>query len=55
MLSLVSPLVQDQSDQPDVIEDTEDFSDEQGLVARFIQHLEAENADQQYIVNISAI
>ncbi len=50
MLSLVSPLVQDQSDQPQEDEDLEDFAEEQELMGRFIHLLISEDPDQQYMV-----
>ncbi|KAK2143062.1 hypothetical protein LSH36_881g01009 [Paralvinella palmiformis] len=50
ILSLVSVLVQDQSDQPDEEEDAEDFAEEQGLMGRFIHLMYADDADQQYLV-----
>jgi len=49
MLAVVSPLVQDQSDQQEEI-DQEDFLEEQGLMGRFIHLLQGETADQQYLV-----
>jgi vacuolar protein sorting-associated protein 35 len=49
LLALVSPLVQDQSDQREDI-DPEDFLEEQGLMGRFIHLLQGETADQQYLV-----
>jgi len=49
ILAVVSPLVQDQSDQTDDI-DQEDFLEEQGLMGRFIHLLQGETADQQYLV-----
>lgn len=63
ILNLVSPLVSDQSDQPAEEEDPEDFAEEQGMMGRLVQLLQAEDADQQYLVrlwclceeNISAI
>ena len=51
MLAIVSPLVQDQSDQPDEEEDPEDFAEEQGLMGRFIHLLVADDPDQQYLVS----
>jgi len=50
MLAVVSPLVQDQSDQQEDI-DQEDFLEEQGLMGRFIHLLQGETADQQYLVS----
>ena len=49
MLAVVSPLVQDQSDQQEDI-DPEDFLEEQSLVGRFIHLLHGDTADQQYLV-----
>ncbi|ELU14760.1 hypothetical protein CAPTEDRAFT_161426 [Capitella teleta] len=50
ILALVSPLVLDQSDQPEDEEDPEDFAEEQGLMGRFIHLLIADDPDQQYLV-----
>lgn len=50
VLSMVSPLVQDQPDQPAVEEDPEDFAEEQGLLGRLIHHLKSETPDQQYMI-----
>nr|CAD7433936.1 unnamed protein product [Timema monikensis] len=50
VLTMVSTLVQDQSDQPSVEEDPEDFAEEQGLLGRFIHHLKSEVPDQQYLI-----
>ena len=50
ILALISPLVQDQSDQPEEEEDPEDFAEEQGLMGRFIHLLVADDPDQQYLV-----
>lgn len=50
ILAVVSPLVQDQSDQHEEI-DQEDFLEEQGLVGRFIHLLQGDTADQQYMVS----
>jgi len=49
LLAIVSPLVQDQSDQVEDV-DQEDFLEEQGLMGRFIHLLQGETADQQYLV-----
>ncbi|XP_030831126.1 vacuolar protein sorting-associated protein 35 [Strongylocentrotus purpuratus] len=49
ILTLVAPLVKDQPDQPEE-EDPEDFAEEQGLMGRFINLLQAEDADQQYLI-----
>ncbi|CAD1473373.1 unnamed protein product [Heterotrigona itama] len=50
VLSMVSPLVQDQPDQPNMEEDPEDFAEEQGLLGRLIHHFKSETADQQYMI-----
>ena len=50
VLNLVSPLVSDQNDQPVEEEDLEDFAEEQGMMGRLVQLLQAEDADQQYLV-----
>ena len=52
VLNLVSTLVCDQSDQPTEEEDPEDFAEEQGLMGRFINLLQSDDADQQYLVRI---
>ena len=48
---LISPLVQDQSDQPSDI-DMEDFTEEQGLVSQFIHLLYSSTPDQQFKVKL---
>lgn len=35
VLSMLSPLIQDQSDQPNTEDDPEDFDEEQGLLGRY--------------------
>lgn len=52
VLTLISPLVQDQVDQPDEEEDPEDFLEEQVLVGRFANLMVADSADQQYLVSV---
>ena len=52
ILGLVSPLVQDQSDEPpDGATDPEDFAEEQGTMGRFIHLLTSEDNDAQYLVS----
>ncbi len=51
ILTLVSPLIQNQSDQPEEEEDPEDFAEEQGLMGRFIHLMEGGDPDQQYLVH----
>jgi len=51
ILAVVSPLVQDQSDQQEEV-DQEDFLEEQGLMGRFIHLLQGDTADQQYLVSV---
>lgn len=53
ILLLVAPLVQDQVDQPQD-EDPEEFAEEQSLMGRFINLLEAETPDQQYLILTAA-
>ncbi|XP_011303901.1 vacuolar protein sorting-associated protein 35 isoform X1 [Fopius arisanus] len=50
VLSVVSPLVQDQPDQPTIEEDPEDFAEEQGFLGRLIHHFKSDTADQQYMI-----
>ncbi|XP_046683353.1 vacuolar protein sorting-associated protein 35 isoform X3 [Homalodisca vitripennis] len=51
VLGMISPLVEDQKDQPPIEEeDPEDFAEEQGLLGRFIHHLRSEIPDQQYLI-----
>lgn len=54
VLTLISPLVQDQVDQPDEEEDPEDFLEEQVLVGRFANLMVADSADQQYLIVMTA-
>lgn len=54
LLAVVSPLIQDQSDQQEDF-DQEDFLEEQGLMGRFIHLLQGETADQQYLVCTDSI
>lgn len=54
LLQLISPLIQDPGDKPsDYEQDSEDFIDEQTLVAKLIHLMYTENLDQQYLVNFS--
>lgn len=50
ILSMISPMVTDQEDQPSADPDPEDFAEEQGQLGRFIHHLKSENPDQQYLI-----
>jgi vacuolar protein sorting-associated protein 35 len=50
VLTMLSSLIQDQSDQPSTEEDPEDFAEEQGLLGRFIHLLRSEIPDQQYLI-----
>ncbi|XP_030028226.1 vacuolar protein sorting-associated protein 35 isoform X4 [Manduca sexta] len=50
VLAMLDVLVKDQSDQPTSEPDVEDFTEEQGLLARLIHHLRSESADQQYLI-----
>ncbi|VDN52725.1 unnamed protein product [Dracunculus medinensis] len=49
LLNLIEPLLVDQDDQPDDLEKNEEFADEQSLVARLVNLIHAETADQQFI------
>nr|CAB3267638.1 vacuolar protein sorting-associated protein 35-like [Phallusia mammillata] len=49
LLMLISPLVQEQADQP-ADTDEEDFMDEQGLMGRFIHLLSSDSPDQHYLI-----
>ncbi|XP_071813758.1 vacuolar protein sorting-associated protein 35-like [Apostichopus japonicus] len=53
ILLLVAPLVQDQVDQP-AEDDPEEFAEDQSLMGRFLNLLEAESADQQYLILTAA-
>ncbi|RZF33303.1 hypothetical protein LSTR_LSTR007648 [Laodelphax striatellus] len=53
VLTMISPLIQDQPDQPaagDDDQDADDFAEEQGLLARLIHHMRSDIADQQYLI-----
>ncbi|XP_023218735.1 vacuolar protein sorting-associated protein 35-like [Centruroides sculpturatus] len=50
VLLLLAPLIQDQPDQPPDDNDPDDFAEEQGLMGRFIHLMQAETADQQYLI-----
>ncbi|XP_013409707.1 vacuolar protein sorting-associated protein 35-like, partial [Lingula anatina] len=50
ILNLVAPLVCDQEGQPQDDIDPEDFAEEQGLMGRLINLMQAEDADQQYLI-----
>ena len=53
LLQLISPLVMDASDKPaDYEQDSEDFADEQTLVARLIHLMNSEDLDQQFAVRL---
>lgn len=47
---MISSLIEDQSDQPIIEDDPEEFAEEQSLVARFIHQLKSELPDQQYLI-----
>ncbi|CAH1715227.1 unnamed protein product [Aphis gossypii] len=48
VLTMVSPLVKDQPDQPVGEEDPEDFAEEQSLLGRFVHHMKADEPDLQF-------
>jgi vacuolar protein sorting-associated protein 35 len=51
LLQLLTPVIVESSDKPhDYEEDTEDFIDEQTLVARLIHLMRSENLDEQFII-----
>lgn len=54
VLNLISPLVQDQADQPQEEEDPEDFVEEQVLVGRLANLMVSDSADQQYLILTTA-
>lgn len=49
-LNLVSTLVSDDADTLHHLEDPEDFAEEQGLLGRFINLMQSDNNDQQYLM-----
>ncbi|XP_046385573.1 vacuolar protein sorting-associated protein 35 isoform X2 [Ischnura elegans] len=54
ILTMISPLIEDQKDQPAEEEDPEDFAEEQALLGRFIHLLRSDIPDHQYqILNIA--
>ncbi|XP_014777339.1 vacuolar protein sorting-associated protein 35 isoform X1 [Octopus bimaculoides] len=48
ILNIVSILIKDQSDQPEEPDDPEDFSEEQGLMGRFIHLMVSDDPNQQF-------
>ncbi|GAB6026743.1 Vacuolar protein sorting-associated protein 35 [Chamberlinius hualienensis] len=50
LLTLVVPLVSDQSDKPKEEDDPEDFAEEQGAMARLVTMMQSTNPDQQYLI-----
>merc|ERR1719266_1136641 len=58
ILTMVAPLVSDQSDGPTAdqskSEDKEEWEEEQGLMGRIVHLLQADTADQQYLVLTAA-
>jgi len=58
ILTIVAPLVQDQTDGPTAEamknEDPEEFGEEQSLMGRLVHTLRSDSADQQYLVLSSA-
>ena len=49
--SLISSLLRDQEKQPDNSHETEEFADEQNLVARLLHLIRADDVDSQFLVN----
>jgi vacuolar protein sorting-associated protein 35 len=54
VLTLLAPLIEDQSDQQVDRDDPEDFADEQSMMGRFIHLLRSDEPDQQYLVRYNA-
>ena len=54
-MAVAEPLLVDQDDQPENLEKNEDFAEEQTLVARTVSLIQAETADQQFVVNLIEI
>jgi vacuolar protein sorting-associated protein 35 len=50
IMSLLSPLLCDQPDQPDEVPDQDMFDSEQELVARLVHHFKVDSPDQQYTI-----
>jgi vacuolar protein sorting-associated protein 35 len=48
VLTMLSPLIKDQEDQPNEPFDPEDFAEEQGVVGRFVHLLKSDTLDMQY-------
>ncbi|XP_077302985.1 vacuolar protein sorting 35 [Arctopsyche grandis] len=48
VLCMLSCLISDQDDQPEGIQDSEDFAEEQALLARLIHHFKSDSPDQQF-------
>ncbi|MFH4978681.1 hypothetical protein AB6A40_005390 [Gnathostoma spinigerum] len=54
IFALIEPLMQDQEDQPENVESSDDFSEEQSLVARIVSLIQADSCDQQFLLLNSA-
>lgn len=51
---MISPLIVDSNDAPsDYEQDSEDFIEEQTLVARLVHLMSSQDLDEQYMVNLS--
>ncbi|XP_055627819.1 vacuolar protein sorting-associated protein 35 isoform X2 [Toxorhynchites rutilus septentrionalis] len=54
VLTMISPLIRDQDDQPADKVDLEDFAEEQGIVGRFVHLLRSDDPDTQYKILTAA-
>lgn len=55
VLNIISPLIQDQEDQPqDAVLDMEDFAEEQSIVGRIVHLLKSNDLDAQYKILVVA-
>ncbi|XP_055537816.1 vacuolar protein sorting-associated protein 35 isoform X1 [Wyeomyia smithii] len=54
VLTMLSPLIRDQEDQPADKIDAEDFAEEQGIVGRFVHLLRSDDPDTQYKILTAA-
>ncbi|KAL0276752.1 UNVERIFIED_CONTAM: hypothetical protein PYX00_004258 [Menopon gallinae] len=50
VLTILGPLIQEQTDQSGSEEDPEDFDEEQGLLGRLIHRLKSDTPDKQYLI-----
>lgn len=50
LFNLLETLIKSEPNQPDNVSDSEDFAEEQTLIARLINLMKNDNPDQQYLV-----